>query len=134
LKSYVFDAGALLALLQDKSDAAKVEQLLIEAQRGHARILMSSLNYGEVYGTILREHGQLRASQAVGTVRPMPIEIHDVTLQRAFHATEVKAKYKLYYVDAFAAALALEHTATLVTSDTDFRRLGHSFPVLWLKA
>ena len=64
----------------------------------------------------------------------MPIEIHDVTLQRAFHAAEVKAKYKLYYVDAFTAALALEHKATLVTSDADFRRLGHSFPVLWLKA
>ena len=41
--------------------------------------------------------------------------------------------YKLHYSDSFAAALALEHKATLVTSDSDFRRLGHNFPVLWLK-
>jgi len=37
------------------------------------------------------------------------------------------------YADAFAAALAIEHKATLVTSDSDFRKLGHAFPVLWLK-
>jgi predicted nucleic acid-binding protein len=49
-------------------------------------------------------------------------------------AAEVKAKYKLYYLDSFAAALAFEHKGTLVTRDSDFRRLGHSFPVVWLKA
>jgi predicted nucleic acid-binding protein len=35
--------------------------------------------------------------------------------------------------DSFAAALAIEHQATLVTSDSDFRKLGHGFPVVWLK-
>jgi len=46
----------------------------------------------------------------------------------------MKTKYKLCYADAFAAAPALEHKATLLTSDSDFRRLGHGFPILWLKA
>ncbi len=45
----------------------------------------------------------------------------------------MKAKFKLYYVDSFAAALAVANKATLVTSDSDFRRLGHGFPVVWLK-
>jgi predicted nucleic acid-binding protein len=67
-------------------------------------------------------------------VRPLPIGFIDATPQRAFQAAEVKAKFKLYYVDSFAAALALEHKGTLVTSDSDFRRLRHSFPVVWLKA
>jgi predicted nucleic acid-binding protein len=39
----------------------------------------------------------------------------------------------MYYADSFAAALAIEHKATLVTSDSDFKKLGHGFPVLWLK-
>jgi predicted nucleic acid-binding protein len=39
----------------------------------------------------------------------------------------------MYYADSFAAALAIEHKATLVTSDSDFRKLGHGFPVVWLK-
>lgn len=37
-----------------------------------------------------------------------------------FGRSEVKARFKLYFVDSFAAALALEHKATLVTSDSDF--------------
>ncbi len=57
----------------------------------------------------------------------------DATPQRAFKAADLKAKYKLYYVDSFAAALAIEYKATLVTSDSDFRKLGHGFPVVWLK-
>jgi len=40
---------------------------------------------------------------------------------------------ELYYADGFAAALAIEYKATLVTRDSDFRKLGHSFPVVWLK-
>jgi predicted nucleic acid-binding protein len=44
-----------------------------------------------------------------------------------------KARYKLHYADSFAAALAIEHKATLITSDSDFRKLGHDFPVVWLK-
>jgi len=58
----------------------------------------------------------------------------DATPARAFRAANVKAKYKLYYVDSFAAALAIEYKATLVSSDSDFRRLGHGFPMVWLKA
>jgi predicted nucleic acid-binding protein len=57
----------------------------------------------------------------------------EVTQQRAFRAAEIKARYKLYYVDSFAAALAIENKATLVTSDSDFRKI-RSLPVMWLKS
>jgi predicted nucleic acid-binding protein len=70
----------------------------------------------------------------MSAVRPLPVQLIDATPRRALDAAEVKAKYKLYYADSFAAALALEYKATLVTSDSDFRRLGHGFPLLWLKA
>jgi predicted nucleic acid-binding protein len=92
------------------------------------------VNYGEVYGAILREHGPGRAAATMNAVQPLPIRLVDATPQRGVHAAEVKAKYKLYYVDSFAAALAIEYKATLVTSDSDFRKLGHGFPTLWLKA
>lgn len=66
-------------------------------------------------------------------IQPLPIRLADATPQRVARAAELKSTYKLYYVDSFAAALAAEHKATLVTSDSDFRRLGHGFPILWLK-
>lgn len=133
MKTYVFDASALFAYLQNKPSAKKVSELLKEAMRGRAEILMSAVNYGEVYGVIQREHGPDRAAAVMNAVRPLPIHLMDATSARACAAAEVKAKYKLYYVDSFAAALASEHKATLVTSDSDFRKLGHGFPILWLK-
>jgi|SRR5580693_7699753 predicted nucleic acid-binding protein len=134
MKTYVLDASALFAFLQDGPGASKVDVALKEAVRGRARILMAAVNYGEVYGLILRVHGPEGALNAVYAVNPLPIEILDATPQRALRAAEIKAKHKLYYADAFAAALAIEHKATLMTSDSDFRKLGHGFPVVWLKA
>jgi predicted nucleic acid-binding protein len=133
MRTYVFDASALFAFARDKPGASKVEELLTEARRGRARVMMSAVNYGEVYGRILRDFGPEAALNAVQVVSPLSIESLDATPQRALRASEIKARYKLYYVDSFAAALAIEHKATLVTSDSDFRRLGHAFPVVWLK-
>jgi predicted nucleic acid-binding protein len=129
----VFDASALLAFLRHRPGALKVNELLKEAQRGRDRVLMSAVNYGEVYCLILREYGPEQALATVHAVSPLPIEVLDATTQRAFRAADLKTKHKLHYVDAFAAALAMEHKATLVTSDSDFRKLGRAFPVVWLK-
>ena len=134
MKAYVFDASALWAYLQDKPGAPKISALLNEAMRSRAELLMSAVNFGEVYGLILCEQGQDRARAVASAVYPLPVQLVDATVQRCSQAAEIKTKYKLYYVDSFAAALAVEHKATLVTSDSDFRRLGHSFPVLWLKS
>jgi len=134
VKTYVFDASAVFAFMQKKPAANKVNELLKQAMRGSADILMSAVNYGEVYGGILREHGPERALATMNAVHPLPIRLMDATPQRAFRAVDVKSQYKLYYVDSFAAALAIEFKATLVTSDSDFRKLGHGFPTLWLKA
>jgi len=133
MKTYVFDASALFAFLRRRPGALKVNEFLKEVSRGRARVLMSAVNYGEVYGRILRDLGPEQALTALHAVRPLPIELLDVTPQRALRAADVKTKYKLYYVDSFAAALAVEQKATLVTSDSDFRKLGHVFPVVWLK-
>jgi predicted nucleic acid-binding protein len=133
MKTYVFDASALFAYLQKKAGAPKVNELLKDAVRGSAQVLMSAVNYGEVYGRILRDYGPDQALATMHAVNPLPIEVVDATPERAFQAAGIKAQYKVYYVDSFAAALAIEHKATLVTSDSDFRRLGHSFPVVWLK-
>jgi predicted nucleic acid-binding protein len=133
VKTYVFDASALLAFLQGRPSAAKVGELLKEAFQERTSILMSAVNFGEVYGIALRERGRDAALTAANAVRPLPIRLIDATPERCLHAADVKTKYRLYYVDSFAAALALEHKATLVTSDTDFRKLGHGLAVVWLK-
>ncbi len=133
MKTYVLDASAVFVFLQKRQSGPKVSELLKQAMRGDARAIMSAANYGEVYGRILRDHGGSQALASIYALNPLPIDILDVTPIRAIQAADVKAKYKLYYVDSFAAALALEHKATLVTSDSDFRKLGNRLSVIWLK-
>ena len=133
MKTYAFDASALWAFLQHGHDARKVLHLLKEAMRGQVEILMSGVNLGEVYALVLREQGADRAQSMINSLRQLPIRFVDATVQQCCRAAEVKFKHKLGYADAFAAALALENKATLVTSDSEFRRLGHNFPILWLK-
>ena len=133
MKTYVFDASALFAFLQKEPGALKVNGLIKDGIRGHTKLLMSAVNFGEVYGLILRQNGPDQALTAIQAVGQLPIEVLDATSQRACRAAELKARHKLYYADGFAAALAIEQKAALVTSDSDFRKLGHGFPVVWLK-
>lgn len=133
MKAYVFDASALFTYLKKKPSANKVNELLKQALDGRADILMSAVNFGEVYGGVLREHGRERALMVMSALQSLPIRLIDINPQRALQAADVKSKYRLYYIDSFAAALAMENKATLVTSDSDFRKLGHSFPTVWLK-
>ena len=66
----MLDASALLAFLQRKPGASKVNDLLKEAVRGRADILMSAVNYGEVYGASVRDPGLDRAVTIMSAVRP----------------------------------------------------------------
>ena len=131
--TYILDASALVAYFLDRPGAVKVQELLKSGARGRSNILMSTVNFGEAYGFILRAEGAERASAMVSAIHPLPIRFIDATEHRCCRAAEVKHKYKLHYSDSFAASLAIENKATLVSSDSDFRRLGHNFPVLWLK-
>ena len=133
MKTYVLDASALFAYLQKKPGALKVNELLKEAMRARVKVLMSVINYGEVYGNLSRDYGADQALHTMNAMRALPVELIEATAQRAILAADVKNRHRLYYADSFAAALALEAKATLVTSDSDFRKLGHNFPVLWLK-
>jgi len=134
VSSYVLDSSALLAYVDEGKNGEKVAHLLKSALRGDGEVFMSAVNYGEAYGVMLRERGSERAIAALSLVGQVPIRVLDATAERALRAAEVKARYKLYYADSFAAALAVEYDAKLVTSDSDFRRLGHNVPIVWLKA
>src|SRR5438876_9625847 len=86
VKTYVFDASALFGFLQKRAAANKVNELLKEALRGRADILMSAVNYGEVYGGILRENGLERAVVTMSAEHALLISMMDATSQLAFHA------------------------------------------------
>jgi len=55
--NYVLDASALMAFFEDRAGGEKVEELLSKAAEAKRPLLMSLVNWGEVYYAIWRAHG-----------------------------------------------------------------------------
>jgi predicted nucleic acid-binding protein len=124
-RRYVLDANALVGLFEDrKVIAGKVERLLHDALIQELPLLMSAVNWGEVFYTEWRYRGESKAREAEDRLREMPIAIIGVDQDRATRAAALKQKHALGYADAFAAELAIERGAWLVTADSEFSKIG----------
>ena len=113
---YVFDACAIIALLDAEPGAEVVETLL--AGEGH-RCVVHILNVCEVYYHIYRRAGQQRADQLKGVLESYGFELEESLVPTLWQeAGQLKAEWRrVSLVDCFALALALQERATLVTSD-----------------
>jgi predicted nucleic acid-binding protein len=128
---YVLDASALLHFIDDDSGAARVERLIKDA-RDTTPLLISLVNWGEVFYHQWQERGEETARRTMSNLARLPLDLIAVDLAQIMKAGELKAVHKIPYVDCIAAALAVVRQATLVTSDRDFDKLGRQFPVLWV--
>jgi len=130
----VLDSWALIAFLEDEPAANHVEKLLQQATQGKQKLLMSVLNWGEVYYNTMREVSQEAAEQQAQEVAALPIDVigvgDDLTLAR--QAAIFKARHKMSYADCFAAALAKERNAQLVTGDREFKAVQGEIQIGWL--
>lgn len=125
MRRYVLDANALISYIEDRPVAAeRVRRLLGEASRQDAPLLMSAVNWGEVFYIAWKLHGEAGAFQAEANLLEMPVEVIAVDRARASRAGALKQKLGLGYADAFAAELAIEQGAWLVTADEEFSKMG----------
>ena len=129
-RRYVLDANALIGLLEDRSGTApRVRRLLEEALRQDLPLLLSAVNWGEVFYISWRQHGEANARLADVKLRQLPIAVMPADLDRATRAAALKQKHNLGYADAFAAELAIERGAWLVTADPEFSKIGKMLSV-----
>lgn len=131
----VLDSWALMALFHDEPAAEEVERLLQKASAGTHACLMSVVNWGEIYYSVMRGVSAEMAERKAKEIAAMPIELIPVgdDLQLVRQAAIFKAMHKISYADAFAAALAKLRKAELVTGDLEFRALEKEIKVAWLK-
>ena len=121
VRRYVLDANALIGFFEGRLGVSgKVQRLLSEALQQDAPLLMSAVSWGEVFYLEWRYHGEAKAREAEARVRDMPIAVIGVDQERASRAGAVKQRHGLGYADAFAAELAMEQDAWLVTADAEF--------------
>ena len=132
MKRYALDASAMMIHLENRSGAEKMEKLLTAAEQRDAEIYISAVNVGEVFYSVWHRRGESDARRALTFVKGAPIIIVPATLDETILAAEFKAHYQFPLADSFAASLAISRRATLITSDSDFRRFSDRLKILWL--
>jgi predicted nucleic acid-binding protein len=129
----VLDSFALIAYFRDEPGAETMEGLLVSAGKKDSPLLMTDVNYAEVKYSILKKDGAEAWGEAAKVLEGLPIDFHSTTRALADAAADFKARHKLSLADAFAAALAKERKAELVTGDPEFKPLEKEIKVQWLR-
>jgi ribonuclease VapC len=129
----VLDAHALLAFFRGEDAGVPVRELLHKAASADRPLHMTEMNYAEVKYMLMKKDGAEAWEQAADVLKSLPLEFHPATRSLADTAAGFKARFKLSLADAFAAALAKEKKAELVTGDPEFKPLEKEIKIHWLK-
>ena len=130
--TFVLDSFAMLALLGNEPGSNDVADLLRRAMADQVRTLMTWVNVGEVAYIIEQRWGGERLQAALAMMEATSLEMVPVGRDLAVAAAHIKANHAMAYADSFAAALAQESAATLVTGDPEFKLLEHALKIQWL--
>ncbi len=128
----VLDAWAMLAYLQAEPAAQEVRQALRRARRRKFLILFSIISFGECLYVIERQQGTQRALDDGNIIDQLPLRVVPADRALVFEAAHLKARYPISYADAFAAALAKQHRARLMTGDPEFKAVEPEVAIHWL--
>jgi predicted nucleic acid-binding protein len=129
----VLDSFALIAYFRDEPGAEMMEDLLVQAGKKDNPLFMTDVNYAEVKYSILKKDGAHSWAEAAKVLQGLPIDFHSTTRGLADIAADFKARFRMSLADAFAAALAKEKRAELVTGDMEFKALEKEIKIHWLR-
>ena len=128
----VLDSYALLAFLRGEPGADRVADLLEAAAAHDTPLHMTEVNYAEVKYVVMRKDSAEQWAAIARELPAVPIVFHPADRRLADSAGDFKARFKLSLADAFAAALAKEKKAELVTGDPEFKPLAKEIKIHWL--
>jgi uncharacterized protein len=132
MPAQVLDSYALLAYLRDEPGADTVQTLLEKASHRNAPLHMTEVNYAEVKYMTLRKDGAQAWADVSSALISLPIEFHPATRELADLAADFKSRHKISLADGFAAALAKDKKAELITGDPEFKTLEKEIKITWL--
>ena len=138
MKTYIFDACALLALLKQEKGYEIIEQLYEQAKNNHVCLVIHKINLLEIYYNICRESNETIADVIYDQIERSPIKIID-SMDKAtiFKLTSYfKVKYKLGLGDSFLLATAkIQEKPIVVTADKGLKTVeeNNEIEMLWIR-
>jgi predicted nucleic acid-binding protein len=131
----VFDAFPILVLFRKQTGWERIRDILDEAVNSNFSHFVSLINVGEVYYSLLRDHGTEAGLDGLERIRTFPIEIVNPSYDHMLQASRFKAGGGLSYADCYTAALAFERGIPILTGDKEFTILEpKGVSVEWLPA
>ncbi len=129
---FIFDSHALLKFFQKEKGYEKVVHLLEGIRKTGATKYINAINLGEIIYSTKKEFGDQKKLEVLANIERLNFTILPIPNNLIFQAAEYKAQYALSYADCFALASAVEHKATLVTGDPEFKKVEHLIDIVWI--
>ncbi len=133
-RAIVLDSWAIMAYLEGEPAAEQVADMIADAHEEETPLFMSVVNVGEVWYILAREGSAADADRGVHELRRLGIEFVDADWILAHEAAGFKSKYKMSFADCFAAALAKQKKAHLVTGDKEFKQVEQQIAITWCES
>ncbi|HEX6042898.1 MAG TPA: type II toxin-antitoxin system VapC family toxin [Pyrinomonadaceae bacterium] len=131
-KVIVLDAWAIMAYLEGEQAAEEVANTIADAHEDDIPLVMSVVNAGEVWYIIAREASVADAERSIAQLMQLGIEFVEADWSLARDAGGYKSKHKMSFADCFAAALAKQKKALLLTGDPEFKQVEQEIAIKWL--
>lgn len=128
----VLDAYALMVYLEKEPGYEKIKELFIKAAENGKNLLMSTVNWGEVFYILIKNYGINEAEKIQYVIETFPIEFVPVDFNLAKQAALFKAKGNISYADCFSAALAKLYKGEVVTGDKEFKEVENEVKISWI--
>ncbi len=130
----VVDTYAIISFLRKEGDHLAVKRIFQQARETGTILLLSDINWGEVYYITLRNYGEAALQKTLGWMDAMGFQMVHPTRERIQAAARIKARFPVSYADAFAIAAAREFGCPVVTGDPEFRQVERAGMVklLWV--
>lgn len=127
----VLDSWALLCYLEEPGNE-KIIDLFEKAVESSRPLLMSTVNWGEVYYQVVRRFGEAKAQEIEQLIQTLPITLVEANKELTREAARIKATKRIAYADCFAIAVARLNKAELYTGDPEFKVVEKEIKVAWL--
>lgn len=132
MKATVLDSWALMAFFNGEPAATRVRDCFGHAMQTGELLALCVVNWGEVVYQFERSDNAAATESVIRDMDSLPIEIVPVDRALTRVAASFKARGGLSYADAFAAALAKDRDAELLTGNPELRSLAKEIKIHWI--
>ena len=129
---FIFDSYALLKVFQKEKGHENIVSLLGNIKKTRVTKYINIINVGEIIYTTKREFGDQKKLEVLASIERLNFTILQATNSLVYQAAEYKAQYRISYADCFVLASAIEHKATIVTGDPEFKKVKPLVKVEWI--